>query len=36
MVKFLNNFLAQVTRAAREAPAPARSIEYANGRLQVR
>ncbi len=31
-----DDFLAQVTRAARESRAPARSIEYADGRLQVR
>jgi len=31
-----DDFLAQLTRAARESRAPARSIEYADGRLQVR
>ncbi len=31
-----DEFLAQLTRAARAASAPARSLEYANGRLQVR
>jgi general secretion pathway protein L len=31
-----DDFLAGMTRAARESPSPARSIEYANGKLLVR
>lgn len=31
-----DDFLAQLTRVARESPGPVRSLEYANGRLQVR